>query len=103
MILLKAAIILISRRRLAVIADRVAQCNNNKGYRSVFECSQGLLQKNRFAKSVFNSLSMYPFEEYMFLGFSDYDAYLSCAYGNYMQLPPIEKRVVHHDYVAYWK
>lgn len=29
----------------------------------------------------------------------DYDAYLTNLYGNYMQLPPIEKRVSHHDYI----
>ena len=49
------------------------------------------------------SFPSYSFEGHMFWGFSDFDAYLSCAYGNYMQLPPIEKRVIHHDYIAYWK
>ena len=32
-----------------------------------------------------------------------YDNYLSNVYGNYMQLPPIEKRNSHHNFIAYWK
>jgi len=32
-----------------------------------------------------------------------YDAYLSCAYGDYMQLPPKEKQVTHHANNVYWK
>lgn len=33
----------------------------------------------------------------------DYDIYLKKAYGDYMQLPPVEKRITHHAYKAYWK
>lgn len=32
-----------------------------------------------------------------------YDRYLSILYGDYMRLPPVEKRVSHHDSVVYWK
>lgn len=31
----------------------------------------------------------------------EYDAYLRNIYGDYMQLPPEEKRVTHHDFIAY--
>lgn len=51
------------------------------------------------------------FEEYVELRFEDasamsikgYDGYLKAAYGDYMQLPPIEKQVSHHIFSAYWK
>ena len=37
-----------------------------------------------------------PFEGLTVIGPSDYDAYLRNVYGDYMQLPPIEKQVGHH-------
>ena len=36
-----------------------------------------------------------PFEDTQFLGLTHYDSYLKNMYGNYMQLPPEEKRHVH--------
>lgn len=33
----------------------------------------------------------------------DYKRYLKLEYGDYMKLPPKEKQITHHDYVAYWK
>lgn len=33
----------------------------------------------------------------------DFDTWLTSIYGNYMQLPPIEKQVTHHRYKAYIK
>jgi lipopolysaccharide cholinephosphotransferase len=99
---LKFPTLFLNCRRFAMIIDRFSQRYNGQGYQFVFECVQGLLQKNRFEKKLFDSLSLYEFENRSFFGFSDYDAYLSCAYGDYMVLPPIEKRVIHHDYIAYW-
>lgn len=32
-----------------------------------------------------------------------YDQYLSQLYGDYMKLPPIEKQITHHHFIAYWK
>ena len=40
------------------------------------------------------------FEGEVFNAPSNYDEYLSNLYGDYMQLPPVEKRVT-HDMVAY--
>lgn len=34
---------------------------------------------------------------------SDYDTFLKDTFGDYMQLPPKDKRVSNHDFVAYWK
>lgn len=34
---------------------------------------------------------------------SDYDTYLTKVYGNYMELPPVEKRVTHHNYKVMYK
>lgn len=33
----------------------------------------------------------------------EYHSILTKTYGNYMQLPPIEKRITHHTFKAWWK
>ena len=40
----------------------------------------------------------YQFEQDFFWGLSDYDSFLNMLYGDYMKLPPKEKRVVHSTY-----
>lgn len=44
-----------------------------------------------------------PFENRIFQGPIGYDSYLRALYGDYMQLPPKEKQVTHHDYMAFSK
>ena len=45
--------------------------------------------------SLFNDLVEYEFEGERFLGFKDFDCYLSLMYGDYMTLPPVDKRITH--------
>lgn len=53
--------------------------NNEYGYyRNWYENSEDIL-----------------FEERLFRGIKDYDSYLSFKFGDYMELPPVEKRKVH--------
>lgn len=40
-------------------------------------------------------LSMYQFDDMMLPGAKDYDGYLKVKYGNYMELPPVDKRKTH--------
>lgn len=37
------------------------------------------------------------FEGHKFMCIKDYDTYLKTVYGDYMQLPPIEQRIAHHN------
>lgn len=41
------------------------------------------------------------FENETFTAMGKYDEFLTNLYGDYMQLPPIEKRVTHHTFTAY--
>ena len=50
-------------------------------------------------REVFGEPKLYAFEDMQVCGPQDADTYLTTMYGNYMQLPPVEKRVTHHDYV----
>lgn len=42
------------------------------------------------------------FEGHLFKAPAGYDGYLTSIYGDYMQLPPKEKQVGHHDFTAYY-
>ena len=42
------------------------------------------------------------FENRQYMAVCDTDSYLTHTFGDYMKLPPIEKQVSHHEYIAYW-
>lgn len=53
-------------------------------------------------KSEFEKEVEVEFEGYKMPAFSCWDSYLHGIYGNYMQLPPLEKRQT-HDMIVYKK
>lgn len=67
-------------------------------------CICGAYRSREIMESrVFSKIIDMPFEEYTFKALGEYDAYLSHIYGDYMQLPPEEKRVTHHSFHVYRK
>lgn len=58
---------------------------------------------NRLLKSVFEEYIDVEFEGHMFKAIKEYDIYLKKIYGDYMKLPPVEKRIPHHGFTALWK
>ena len=52
-------------------------------------------KKETNKRSIYFPVKMLPFEDRKYPGIKDYDTYLSKIYGNYMALPPKEKRVNH--------
>lgn len=59
--------------------------------------------KEIMPKEIFETSDSLLFEERYYSCLKDYDRYLSSIYGNYLQLPPLEKRVSHHSINAVWK
>ena len=53
-------------------------------------------------RRVFDSIVKVDFEGERFDAIEDYDTFLRTLYGDYMQLPPAEKQVSHHEFDAYW-
>lgn len=53
-------------------------------------------------KSSFDDYIEMPFEGINFMVIKGWKEYLTNIYGNYMQLPPVEKRKGHHTGKAYW-
>ena len=66
-------------------------------------CSFGSRTATReiLPKSVFNDYTMLTFEGKEYRAPKGYDTYLRQKYGNYMQLPPEDKRVSTHDSQSY--
>lgn len=65
----------------------VGNLSGNWGYREIME-------KNIYGTPVKNK-----FEDTLFFGVEDPEAYLTSLYGDYKALPPIDKQVTHHDYI----
>lgn len=77
----------------------------NAGEKTNFTTTNCFFQTDEryFYKSpIFNDLIEVDFENNKFLCSADYDVLLKTSYGEYMLLPPIEKQVTHHDFVAYY-
>lgn len=49
-----------------------------------------------------NDRIIMPFEDIEVYVPKDYDDLLTQRYGNWKELPPVEQRVAHHHYTAYW-
>lgn len=58
-------------------------------------------EKDIFKRKLFDDYIMLPFGKYQFRAPKSYDAILRHIYGDYMQLPPEEDRVGHHNYKVY--
>lgn len=102
-VLTSTIVTILGRRRFAEHIDKYAQKNDKKGFLRVFETCQGIFQKRPFPKTLFAELIEVPFENTKFFIFKNFDAYLKNGYGDWRKLPPVEKRVTHHAFNAYWK
>ena len=56
-----------------------------------------------YPKSLFSELTTITFEGREFYAPQKWHDFLEYSYGEYMKLPPIEERVSHHNFIAYWK
>lgn len=54
-----------------------------------------------YEKSIVEDRILVRFEDADFYAPREYDKFLRITYGDYMQLPPVEKRIYQHGYVAY--
>ena len=69
-------------------------------------CEQIVSTSSKFRKgsrSFFDEYTEVEFEGKMYPAIKEYDKYLRNIYGDYMQLPPIQTRVTHHDFKAFCK
>ena len=55
--------------------------------------------KEIMRREIMGTPTLYKFENIEIYGAENADEYLTHLYGNWRELPPIEKRVTHHDYI----
>lgn len=83
--------------------DSFARKYSHQKTNRLFESVCGIMQKKPFLQEDFDETIPHVFEEYEFNIMKGYHNYLTCAFGDYMQLPPEKDRHPHHYYTAYWK
>lgn len=78
--------------KLRMMTDNCSFITNGTAVNLAWAVSQSL---EVFPARLFNDLVEYEFENERFFGFEDADRYLSIMYGDYMSLPPADKRIAH--------
>ena len=86
----------LSKRRHQFIRD-TQYTSKNVGELSTFAF------KIRFPRALFMETTDVLFEGKYYKAPKDWDLFLKLKFGDYMQLPPIEQRITHHSFKAYWK
>lgn len=62
-------------------------------------CAGFYFMKKVYPRSIYDSKVLLDFEGEKFYAMSGFDEYLKIPFGNYMELPPEEERLPHHDIV----
>lgn len=62
-------------------------------------CAGFYFMKKVYPRSIYDGICEVEFEGRNYLAMKNYDEYLQIPFGNYMELPPEEKRVAHHDII----
>lgn len=78
--------------------EKLANSNNRSNQDIYTFC---VIYDDRFFPKDLFPLKDYQYENTTFLGPNDPDPYLKCCYGNYMELPPPEKRHCHYNDVLF--
>ncbi len=85
------------RKRCIEKLEKIAKSNPYETSKYVGAVTWGLYGAGeRMLKSEFEKSVEVEFEGYKFPAFSCWDSYLRGLYGNYMELPPLEKRKTHN-------
>ncbi len=96
-------LLLFSTRTIALYIDSYIKQYNADETNYVFESCQGISFTQRFYKADFDEYEDVLFEDRIYKAMKGYKRYLTLAYGNYMELPPVEKRKSTHAFKVYWK
>lgn len=77
----------------------VLDASKGEEHNAFFPAGSSKYGKWIIPSSCFDSYTNLPFEDTFFMAPADYDTYLTSAYGDYMQLPPVDERENHHKII----
>lgn len=87
-----------------MVRNKIIQLNKKYDFKSSTFCSEmcytGALH---MPKVIFGKGKRCLFEDRDYIIPDNYDSWLTGVYGDYMKLPPVEERISHHFFSAYWK
>lgn len=100
--LLKVFLFFINKHKPALIFDSMVKKHKNR--KAKYSCMIIDIDKNQIQESnIWENYINIKFEGKEYMAIEDFDTYLKCAYGDYMKIPPIEKRIPKHDFRGiYW-
>ena len=94
----------ISRRRISQMISNKASKNNNIRCQFVGELVNTAYGHGEvYDRCHFGEGTNVTFEEHQFIAPVDYEYILTSMYGDYMKLPPVEKRVSNHNSISWYK
>lgn len=104
--IIKNLVIFLAKNVFRFSPNRIANKINQMGMRKgcgdwVLYADTNLKKTLYIEKEWLSEYVLHPFEETQFYIPVGYDQLLRRCYGDYMQLPPEEKRVAHHNFLAY--
>lgn len=92
-----------SREQLAIDINNLAQQYRDWTCPFVYEMIAGAKCKSPMPVEIFHKYADIRFEQRRYMSVADTDAYLTSTFGNYMQLPPLEKQVRTHEFESFWR
>lgn len=102
-ILSKLYFLFYSKKHLLFSIDKIAQSINYNEAENVGIAVWGYGLKEVNIKEAYSKAQKVEFENNMFDAPIGYDTYLRTVYGNYMEWPPVEKRVGHQGFMFFKK
>ena len=91
---------LLSYRKLMVELDRLCASIDFDSSAWVCNCLGAYHFKEIMPRKYFGDPVLYQFEDTQIFGPEDYENYLTHLYGDWRQLPPVEKQKTNHDFVC---
>lgn len=91
------------RKLLSTIEDYYSSIDINKSLFCGNSVDNNYGDREILLSEVVSEYEDVEFEGRRYRKIKHHDEYLKTIYGDYMQLPPKEKRVTHHSFKAYWK